>query len=127
MNNELEIARARGPVTAEELAAFVGTLSATLSAHFAAEYPGIDVNQREVVADQGPKRARIVSRCPLKDSSGRHVSQSAYCFVDLSNGDILKTASWTAPAKGPRGNIRVGGPDTWWNNALTPHGAAYRR
>lgn len=32
-------------------------------------------------------------------------SRSAYCFIDLSNGDLLKAASWKAPAKGARGNI----------------------
>lgn len=32
-------------------------------------------------------------------------SRSVYCFIDLSNGDLLKAASWKAPAKGVRGNI----------------------
>lgn len=31
--------------------------------------------------------------------------RSAHGFVDLANGDILKTASWSAPAKKARGNI----------------------
>lgn len=30
---------------------------------------------------------------------------SAFCFVDLTTGDVLKSASWSAPAKGSRGNI----------------------
>lgn len=35
-----------------------------------------------------------------------HDSQSAvYCFIDLSNGDILKAATWSKPATGARGNI----------------------
>lgn len=29
----------------------------------------------------------------------------AHCFVDFSTGDILKAASWQAPAKHARGNI----------------------
>jgi len=32
-------------------------------------------------------------------------SRSAYCFVDVTTGDVLKAASWKAPAKHPRGNI----------------------
>lgn len=36
---------------------------------------------------------------------GRPTSRSVYCFIDLSNGDILKAAGWKAPAKGARGNI----------------------
>lgn len=47
---------------------------------------------------------------------------SAFVFVDKTNGDILKTASWNAPAKGARGNIFDE------NNGLariTPYGAEY--
>jgi hypothetical protein len=28
-----------------------------------------------------------------------------YCFIDKRNGDVLKPAGWTAPAKHARGNI----------------------
>jgi len=31
--------------------------------------------------------------------------KSVYCFIDLSNGDILKAAGCNAPAKGKRGSI----------------------
>jgi hypothetical protein len=30
---------------------------------------------------------------------------SVHCFVDMLNGDVLKAASWRAPAKHARGNI----------------------
>lgn len=30
---------------------------------------------------------------------------SVHCFVDIQNGDVLKAASWNAPAKHARGNI----------------------
>tara|TARA_Y100001938_G_C8088446_1_gene433536 strand:+ start:46 stop:450 length:405 start_codon:yes stop_codon:yes gene_type:complete len=32
-------------------------------------------------------------------------SHSVYAFVDKTNGNILKPATWKAPAKHPRGNI----------------------
>lgn len=32
-------------------------------------------------------------------------SRSVYCFIDQSNGDILKAANWKTPVKGARGNI----------------------
>lgn len=33
-------------------------------------------------------------------------SRSVYCFIDTTNGNILKSASWKQPAnKGIRGNI----------------------
>lgn len=50
-----------------------------------------------VEVDWGIKFARVVIVAP-----GQH---SAYCFIDLSNGDILKAASYKAPAKGKRGSI----------------------
>ena len=33
------------------------------------------------------------------------LSRSVHSFVDLETGDILKAASWKAPAKGVRGNV----------------------
>lgn len=120
-------ARARGPVSAQELAAFVAFLSARLYTVSSSEYPACEVNWKEAVAEAGPKYARIVSRCPLKDERGRNYHQSAYCFIDLSNGDILKADGWKKPAKHPRGNIRVGSSPNWWNNAVTLNGAAYIR
>jgi hypothetical protein len=32
-------------------------------------------------------------------------SRCVHCFIDLSNGDILKAATFNAPAKQARGNI----------------------
>jgi hypothetical protein len=43
--------------------------------------------------DRGVKRIRIV-----RDGS-------AHAFVDIATGDVLKPASWAAPAKHARGNI----------------------
>ncbi len=34
-----------------------------------------------------------------------HTSSSVQGFIDLTNGDILKAASWKAPAKHARGNV----------------------
>ncbi len=33
------------------------------------------------------------------------VGGSVHCFVDATNGDVLKAAGWKAPAKHARGNI----------------------
>lgn len=51
-----------------------------------------------VTAEYGSKFARIVMQT-------KGPSRSVYCFVDLSNGDILKSAGWKTPAKGKRGSI----------------------
>ena len=50
--------------------------------------------------------------------------ESVYCFIDYTTGDVLKAASWNAPAKHARGNIFDE------NNGLKymgPHGPAYLR
>lgn len=46
----------------------------------------------------GRKFARIVA----EPFGGQ---RSVYCFVDLTNGDILKATGWAGPAKGARGSV----------------------
>ena len=48
---------------------------------------------------------------------------SVYGFIDVTNGDILKAATWKAPAKIARGNVN--NPATW--NCAGPYGMAYLR
>ena len=48
----------------------------------------------------GRKYAKIVTG---NTRGGR--GMSVFCFVDRTNGDILKAASWKAPAKHARGNV----------------------
>ncbi len=50
--------------------------------------------------------------------------RSIHCFVTLENGDILKAATYKAPAKHARGNIF---DDDNGLQALTPHGVRYLR
>lgn len=38
-------------------------------------------------------------------SDGGKGQASVYCFIEKSNGDVLKAATWRAPAKHARGNI----------------------
>jgi hypothetical protein len=38
-------------------------------------------------------------------SNGSLLSRSVHSFVDQTNGDVLKAASWRSPAKHARGNI----------------------
>lgn len=48
----------------------------------------------------GRKYAKIVTGTTTSNRHG-----SVFCFVDRTNGDILKAASWKAPAKHARGNV----------------------
>jgi len=59
------------------------------------------------------------SKLQPKDFSQRIV----WAFIDKTNGDILKPASFNAPAKHARGNIFD--KNTW--KSITPYGPAYLR
>ena len=48
-------------------------------------------------------------------------SKSAFAFVDALNGDVLKAASWAAPAPHARANIFK--RETWKN--VGPYGPVY--
>ena len=60
-----------------------------------AEGEGVD----NYVYTKGRKYAKIVHEV---SSSGQ---RSAHAFVDLKTGDVYKSASWSAPAKGIRYNL----------------------
>lgn len=75
---------------------FAATLEAYLKEKSPGYYDGVEVQT-------GKKNAKIVVN--------RGGSGYAYCYIDLTNGDILKAASWKAPAKGKRGSILNDGYD----------------
>jgi hypothetical protein len=73
--------------------------------------------EREVL-EVDPKGRRYVRIWKTRAVGG---GRYAYCFVDTTNGDVLKPATWKAPAKGYRGNIYVGTAA----DSVTPYGARY--
>lgn len=103
-------------VSDAELKLFVGAVSARHTAGLKAEYPSCGLSWESISVQPGRKYARLVTVAP--DGAVR----SAFCFVDLSNGDIYKCASWSAPAKHARGNIREGDASNLWNGAFTNNG-----
>ena len=70
-----------------------------------------------VSADLGRKYARVVKNDQLNGS------RSVHTFVNLDNGDILKSGGWSAPqVNGVRGNIF----DTDYGaSVVNEHGANY--
>lgn len=58
---------------------------------------GIGVD--EYIYTKGKKYAKIIH------ISGASKQRSAHAFVDLNNGDVYKSATWQAPAKGVRYNL----------------------
>ncbi len=63
----------------------------------AEHYPNVPTPR--VSVENGKRYARIVL------SNGHTDRKSVHSFVDLTNGNILKAASWKMPAKGIRGNV----------------------
>lgn len=63
---------------------------------------------RSVIApDSGARKyLRIVDTLHVKATNEPlEDRRSAWCFIDLGNGDVLKTDGWKKPARHARGNI----------------------
>jgi hypothetical protein len=89
-------------VTESDVSAFVSKVQAAISKDYAANFPIL--TRPEVVYTMGARYARIIKKDV--DSNGRIAeSGSVHSFVDLTNGDVLKAASYKAPAKHARGNL----------------------
>lgn len=73
-------------------ARFLAASQEVIDAHMAANFPTLP--RVTLSAQIGKRYIRVV-----RDGT------SAHCFVDTTNGDILKCDSWKAPAKGARGSI----------------------
>ena len=70
-----------------------------------------------ISADIGRKYARVVKNDQLNGS------RSVHTFVNIENGDILKSGGWSAPQKnGVRGNIFA---DDLGADRVNEHGANY--
>jgi hypothetical protein len=95
---------------------FIKAYSAKLEDYDARKFPASSARFAPLVGvDEGSKYMKVwVSRGPG--------SKSVYCFVNRENGDILKAASWKAPAKGARGSIYDADNGM---SAMGPYGAVY--
>lgn len=79
----------------------------------------LDIGSAELSFDKGRRYWRIWS---TRQGDYRH--RSAWAFLDTTNGDVLKPASWRAPAKHARGNIFDAQGGT---KGVGPYGPAYLR
>jgi hypothetical protein len=77
-----------------QLELYARKLSSLIENHYTTKFCNLEVPKIEII--KGRKYAKIV-----KVSNQRTV----HSFIDLSNGDILKAATFNAPAKHARGNI----------------------
>jgi len=76
--------------------AFMGLLQHKVNEHYAQHYKHSTPPTYTVQA--GRKFLKVVQN----DKSG---SRSVHAFIDKTTGDLLKPASWNAPAKGARYNL----------------------
>lgn len=79
----------------EQIEKFQSALQSMLYVYRAEHFPTLPVPKIEISI--GKRFARIIKK------DGSHTN--AYGFIDLKNGDLLKAASWKAPAMHARGNI----------------------
>ena len=94
---------------------FVDAAQAKVDAYYSQyTYPNAGAKLR---VKPGTRYIRIV-----KIENG-HDNGSAFCFVDSTNGDVLKAAGWKTPAKGMRSNIFS---EDFGASGVTPYGAVYR-
>lgn len=101
--------------TTTALAAFVATCQSVIDKHYKDDFPTL--TPPRLTVDLGRRYARIVKN----ESSS---SRSVHCFVDLTNGDVLKSESWKKPAKHARGSIFSAKNG---EEAITAYGAHYLR
>lgn len=106
------------PMTPEfkaRLDAIIDRINIQIRKHYTDKLKNLTPDQ--IRAEDGNRYVKLVR----EDAEGG--SRSVYGFIDKTNGDILKAASWRAPAKHARGNI-------WDENAMeatTVWGIVYLR
>ena len=98
------------------LDSFVTGSQKIIDEYFAKQFPNVPVPK--LVVKRGRRYAKIVQK-DYPESAG-----SAWAFIDTQNGNVLKPASWSAPAKHARGNIF---DDHNGLGCIGPWGPAYLR
>jgi hypothetical protein len=81
------------------LASWLEKAQEVINENYRKNFPRLNVPQ--LVLERGRRYIRVVRHLEV---NGQRVDHSAHAFID-SNGDVLKPASYKAPAKHARGNI----------------------
>jgi len=95
----------------DRISLFVEALQALLDKHITENFS----NLPKIIIGVKPGKKYVKITCD---------NRSVYCFIDTTNGDILKPASWKAPAKHARGNIFESDLGI---HCCGPYGVAYLR
>ena len=94
----------------ERIEAFIKRVNGEIRERMEA-FPEFTVEASMLTVSYGRKYAKLLS-----NNGG-----SAWGFVDLETGDILKAAGWNTPAKHPRGHIS----DAQYGRNYTKYGPNY--
>ena len=104
--------------TQERLNAYVGMVQGKVNKYFS-DMGFTFSDPPEIVAMLGNKYARIVKIDQLNGS------RSVHTFINILNGDIMKSGGWASPQKnGVRGSIFA---DDLGADRVNEHGAIYLR
>jgi hypothetical protein len=76
------------------------------------------ITREVLVVQMGRRNAKIVRKPETLPQKGG----SAWAFIDMTNGDVLKPASWNTPARHARGNLF---DDQKGMGMIGPYGPAY--
>lgn|SRR4030065_2583453 len=104
-----------GPKFGNALKTFVDGVQAIVRNNIETNFPSLPVPV--ITIEKGKRYIRIVR-------NERGQGRSVHCFIDTTNGDVLKAAGWKAPAKHARGNIF--NPDNGLGS-VGPYGGNYLR
>ena len=89
--------------TRNEIERFVAEWQEILDRHYATNFPTLTPDTLSV--RYGRRYAKVIGNSSVRG------------FIDLTNGNVLKPASWNAPAKHARGNVSSPASET-----ITPAG-----
>ena len=110
-----EPAADKGEQFESALGTFVSNVQDQIDAHYAKHLGNLTPCQLHADT-RGRKYIRIV-----RTSDGGEGQRSVFCFIERATGNVLKAASWKAPAKHARGTI-YGDASGY---GVTPYGANY--
>lgn len=81
------------------LLGWLANAQAIVDQHYSTRFPTLP--GEELTLERGRRYVRVVKT----SRDGRDVGCSVFCFIDSTNGDVLKAETFRKPARGPRGNI----------------------
>lgn len=122
MNNDKLIDKVNTLSFADKLNDFIGAINSAIEIYWNISNMTFDTPPKVYVESVGRRYIRLVKYARRPHLTGPYMPNSVYAFVDVRNGDVLKAASWKAPA--PNG-VRTNLSATDALNKVTVFGVAY--